>query len=71
MKKRVLATVLWAYATWYACNVIGAFAGISLPGALFGLVAGVIVFSLPVLRPQPSAPVAAPVVPSPVLQTEG
>jgi putative effector of murein hydrolase LrgA (UPF0299 family) len=62
MKKRVLAAVLWTYVTWYACNVLGAFAGVALPGALFGLAAGAIVLALPVIRAQQpgAAPVAAP-----------
>ena len=62
MKKRVLATVLWAYVTWYACNVLGAFTGVALPGALIGLAVGAIVFALPILRPEATtaAPVASP-----------
>jgi hypothetical protein len=62
MKKRVLSAVLWAYVTWYACNIIGAFAGVALPGAILGLVAAALVFGLPILRQQPAAgaTVAAP-----------
>ena len=52
MKKRVFAAVLWAYVTWYACNVLGAFAGLTLPGALLGLAAGALVLMLPVIRAQ-------------------
>ena len=52
MKKRVLATVLWAYAMWYACNVLGSFAGIALPGAFIGLAVGALVFAVPIVRAQ-------------------
>ena len=55
MKKRVLATVLWAYATWYACNVLGSFAGIALPGAVIGLAVGALVFAMPIVRAQRAA----------------
>ena len=38
MTKRILAGVLWFYVTWYAWNVVAAFAGLTpLAGPLFGL----------------------------------
>jgi len=60
MKKRVLAAVLWTYVTWYACNVLGAFAGLTLPGALIGLAAGALVLAIPVLRAQAMATATVP-----------
>ncbi len=52
MKKRVFAAVLWTYVTWYACNVFGAYAGLTLPGVAIGLLAGVVVLGLPIMRGQ-------------------
>ena len=58
MKKRVLSAALWFYVTWYACNILGAFAGITLPGLLFGIAAGALVLALPVVRGQSVATAA-------------
>jgi putative effector of murein hydrolase LrgA (UPF0299 family) len=55
MKKRVLAAMLWTYAIWYACNVLGSFAGIALPGAVIGLAIGALAFALPILRAERAA----------------
>jgi membrane associated rhomboid family serine protease len=43
MKKRVLAGVLWFFATWYAWNVLASFAGVTdLAGPVVGLAAGLL-----------------------------
>jgi putative effector of murein hydrolase LrgA (UPF0299 family) len=55
MKKRAFAALLWTYATWYACNVLGSFASVALPGALIGLAVGALVIALPILRSQHDA----------------
>jgi hypothetical protein len=63
MKKRVLTAALWAYATWYACNVLGAFVGFALPGLFVGLAAGALVLALPVVQAQRvagHAPISSP-----------
>jgi hypothetical protein len=61
MKKRVLSAALWFYVTWYACNILGAFAGLALPGLLFGIAAGAFVLALPVVRGQAATPAPASV----------
>jgi|1185.fasta_scaffold655881_2 hypothetical protein len=58
MKKRALAALLWTYATWYACNVLGSFANVALPGALIGLAVGAIAITLPIIRSQHEVPAA-------------
>jgi putative effector of murein hydrolase LrgA (UPF0299 family) len=55
MKKRALAALLWTYATWYACNVLGSFASVALPGALIGISVGILVLALPIMRAQQDA----------------
>jgi len=50
MLKRLISAALWAYVTWYACNVLGAFAGVGLPGALLGTLAAIAVLGWPLLR---------------------
>jgi putative effector of murein hydrolase LrgA (UPF0299 family) len=52
MKKRVLSAMLWAYVAWYACNILGTFIGLALPGAVIGLAVGAVVLGMPVLRGQ-------------------
>jgi hypothetical protein len=43
MKKRVLAGMLWFFATWYAWNIIASFAGVSdIAGPIIGLAAGLL-----------------------------
>ena len=59
MTKRVLSAVLWAYVTWYACNILGAFIMVALPGALVGLAVGALVFARPILRGQAVATTAS------------
>jgi putative effector of murein hydrolase LrgA (UPF0299 family) len=71
MKKHVLAAVLWTYMTWYACNVLGAFAGLALPGALIGLAAGAVVLALPVMRGQATAPATTTQVGTAQIAAEG
>ena len=43
MKKRVLAGILWFFATWYAWNILASFMGLSeIAGPILGLAAGVL-----------------------------
>ncbi len=66
MKKRVLAGMLWFFATWYAWNIIASFVGVSdIAGPILGLAAGLLFAVDPLNRiwtpaPAAQAPVEAP-----------
>lgn len=43
MTKRVLAGILWFFATWYAWNIFASFAGLSeVAGPILGLATGLL-----------------------------
>lgn len=71
MKKRVLAGLLWFYATWYAWSLVAAFSGLpDLLGPVLGAAVAMFVAGDPFGRIWGTKSVGRPVLIAPIQQSE-